>query len=156
MQKESYFHNVARYDWPTPEELRPYFAPSGQGWFHGSGNDSAYLQLQGAQGTESLREGHGRVDIELSMWGIPECGVLLIYKKSGAGRGEAYCSKGDLTRLRELVRTRHDDPMPVGLFIPFPNAWLAVKEFIETDGQLPKSIEWIKSSDLPPDTFPDP
>lgn len=32
----------------------------------------------------------------------------------------------------------------------------AVKEFIETDGQLPKCIEWVANKDLPPGTFPDP
>ena len=32
----------------------------------------------------------------------------------------------------------------------------ALKEFIETDGALPKSIEWIANKDLPPGTFPDP
>jgi hypothetical protein len=31
-----------------------------------------------------------------------------------------------------------------------------VKEFIETDGQLPKCIEWVADNDLPPGTFPDP
>jgi Immunity protein Imm1 len=54
------------------------------------------------------------------------------------------------------VRNPHNDPLPVGLFIPFKTAWLAVKEFIETDGALPKSIEWIANKDLPPGTFPDP
>ena len=46
--------------------------------------------------------------------------------------------------------------MPVGLFIPFAEAWKAVKEFMETEGQLPTSIEWIKGEDLPEGTFPDP
>jgi hypothetical protein len=32
----------------------------------------------------------------------------------------------------------------------------AVKEFIETDGELPKSIEWIADPDIPPGAFPDP
>jgi hypothetical protein len=27
---------------------------------------------------------------------------------------------------------------------------------METDGQLPKSIEWVANRDLPPNTFPDP
>jgi hypothetical protein len=31
---------------------------------------------------------------------------------------------------------------------------MAVKEFIETDGGLPSSIEWIANNDLPPNTFP--
>jgi len=61
-----------------------------------------------------------------------------------------------LTRLREWVRSTHDTPLPAGLFVPFETAWKAVKEFIETDGELPKSIEWIANRDLPPNTFPDP
>jgi hypothetical protein len=46
--------------------------------------------------------------------------------------------------------------LAVGLFIPFVDAWKAVKEFIETDAELPKSIQWVASEDLPPETFPDP
>lgn len=90
------------------------------------------------------------------MWGNPEHGVLLIYQKWGGGHNDAFSSKGDLRRLRDLVRTLHDDPLPVGLFITFAEAWKAVKEFIETDGELPKSIEWIANKDLPANTFPDP
>jgi hypothetical protein len=58
--------------------------------------------------------------------------------------------------LREWVRSLHSTPLPVGLFIPFDKAYSAVKEFIETDGALPKSIEWIANKDLPQGTFPDP
>jgi hypothetical protein len=35
-----------------------------------------------------------------------------------------------------LVRNLHNDPLAVGLFIPFKSAWLAVKDFIETDGEV--------------------
>ena len=63
---------------------------------------------------------------------------------------------GDMRRLRELVRSLHDDPLPVGLFIPFASAWQATKEFMATDGKLPKSIKWIAADKLPPDTFPEP
>jgi hypothetical protein len=90
------------------------------------------------------------------MWGNPEHGVLLIYSKWGGGLKQTYSSKGDFARLRERVRSMHDTVLPVGLFIPFDKAWPAVKEFIETDGKLPKSIEWIANRDLPPNTFPDP
>jgi Immunity protein Imm1 len=58
--------------------------------------------------------------------------------------------------LNEHVRTLHDDPMPIGLYILFDQAWKAVQEFIVTDGKLPTSIEWINNRDLPPNTFPDP
>jgi hypothetical protein len=90
------------------------------------------------------------------MWGNPDLGVLLIYEKIGGDHPQGFCSKGDVSRIREWVRSTHDTPLPVGLFVPFPVAWKAVKEFIETEGQLPKCIEWIKGSDLPPGTFPDP
>jgi hypothetical protein len=76
--------------------------------------------------------------------------------QSGGGYKDTFTSKSDLKRLRELVRSTHDTPLPVGLFIPFEQAWKAVKEFIETEGKLPTSIEWIANRDLPPNTFPDP
>ena len=98
----------------------------------------------------------GRIDIKLSMWGHPDHGVLLIYEKVGGGHMEGLGSKGDMSRIREWVRSLHDTPLPVGLFVPFSVAWKAVKEFMETEGKLPTSIEWVKGSDLPPGTFRDP
>ena len=106
--------------------------------------------------TEHLEASKGRIDIDLEMWGNPDLGVLLSYSKWGGGHKQTYSSKGDLRRLRDWVRSTHDTLLPVGLFVPFEVAWKAVKEFIETDGQLPKSIEWIANRDLPPGTFPDP
>jgi hypothetical protein len=158
MEKQSYFHNFRRKYWPKLSELEPYFLsqPEGSGWFHRTGNDSAGFDLLGVDGTDHLPRFHGRVDVDLSMWGLPDTGMLLIYSKFGAGKRIDFSSKGDLTKLKEWVRSLHDTPLPVGLFIPFPKAWLAVKEFIETEGQLPKSIEWVKNSDLPDGTFPDP
>jgi hypothetical protein len=50
----------------------------------------------------------------------------------------------------------HGDIMPIGLFIPFENAWTAVKEFMERDGAFPESIAWVAANDLPDDAFPDP
>jgi hypothetical protein len=157
MRKWTYFDTHDHEGWSDPEELKSYFfAPAGQEWFHTWGNDTAGLTAEGLYGTESGSPGKTRTDLNLSIYGIPGLGVLLIYHKYGGGYNEAYTSKGDLRRLREWVRNLHNDPLPVGLFIPFESAWLAVKEFIETDGQLPKSIEWIANKDLPPGTFPDP
>jgi hypothetical protein len=42
------------------------------------------------------------------------------------------------------------------LFIPFEKGWLAIKEFMLNEGELPTSIEWVASDDPPPETFPDP
>lgn len=157
MKKDCYFDNIFGPGWPPLRQLEPYFlAPPGKEWFHSGGNDSGGFSLEGIEGTEHLPLGGGRIDIRLSMWGNPDLGVLLIYSKRGGGRREDYTSKGDLTKLKTWVRSLHDTPLPVGLFVPFPTAWKAVKEFIKTEGRLPTSIEWVKNSDLPPGTFPDP
>jgi hypothetical protein len=157
MRKRTYFDRIDGPGWPALRELEPYFlAPLGQRWFYQDGNDSAALWGEGADNTEHLELGKGRIDIELMMWGHPKLGVLLIWSKLGGGFQQVYSSKGDLTRLHKWVHSTHDTLLPVGLFVPYERAWKAVKEFLETEGELPKSIEWIANRDLPPYTFPDP
>jgi Immunity protein Imm1 len=157
MRKTTYFASRPSEGWPNPSELERYFlTPPGERWFFETGNDGAVFEAQGVEGTERLGPNEGRIDIRLNLWGHPRYGVLLIYEKRGGGYRDVFSSKGDLTRLSELVRSTHDTPLPVGLFIPFEMAWQAVKEFIETDGALPKSIAWIANRDLPANTFPDP
>jgi hypothetical protein len=97
----------------------------------------------------------GRIDVDLDMWGHPDLGVLLIYSKWGGGVKQMCSSKGNLRRLRHRIRSRQGTLLPVGLFIPHGTAWKAVKEFMETDGELPTSIEWIANRDLPRGTFSD-
>lgn len=157
MKKRAYFDEYWGPGWPDVKWLERYFLASpDRRWAFSGGNDSAGLNAEGVEGTEHLDPNKGRIDVRLEMWGNPKLGVLLIYSKWGGGYKETFSSKGDLKRLRELVRSTHDTPLPVGLFIPFEMAWKAVKGFIETDGSLPKSIEWIANRDLPPNTFPDP
>lgn len=159
MIKDAYFHTFLGPGWPNREFLEPYFThpATDLGWFPNSSNDSAGISLQGLDGTEHLPWGRGRKDIDLAMWGNPDLGVLLQYSIIGGGvPRQDWFSRGDLTKIKKWVRTLHNDPMPVGLYIPFAEAWKAVKEFMETEGQLPKSIEWIKGEDLPEGTFPDP
>ena len=158
MKKDIYFDNYFGPGWPSLIELQPYFlAPPGKEWFYTGGNDSGSISLEGLDGTEHLPWGRGRKDIRLAMWGNPELGVLLQYARYGGGvPRQDWFSKGDMKRIRQWVRSLHGDPLPVGLFIPFDQAWLAVKEFMETEGKLPTSIEWVSSDDLPDNTFPDP
>lgn len=157
MRKRMSFDQHYGKGWPNPEELKSYFiAPPGQEWFNTGGNDSGGFDIKGMYGTENGVEYETRVDADLSLYGVPGLGVMLLYNKYGGGYREHYSSKGDLKRLKEYVRSLHGDPMPVGLFIPFHRAYEAVKEFIETDGELPKCIDWIADEDLPPGTFPDP
>jgi immunity protein Imm1 of predicted polymorphic toxin system len=157
MKKFSDFDILRGPKWPEPKQIEHYFfARPGEEWFQDHENDGAILMAQGVYGTEDQPLGQGRVDIDLQIWGKPGLGVLLIYSKWGGGYEDTFSSKGDLRRLSEWVRSTHGDPLPVGLFIPFIKAYDAVKEFIETDGQLPKCIEWVANQDLPPGTFPDP
>ncbi len=89
------------------------------------------------------------------MCGNPDFGVLLYYRKYGGGYADHHYSLGDLSMLNVWVRTKHSDLNPVGLYIPFRDAWPAVQEFMDTDGELPKCIKWINGSDLPSNAFPD-
>ncbi len=156
-KKHVYFDGFWGDYWPSLKELEPYFlAPRGKEWFYSQGNDSGHLALQGVDGSEHLPFGRGRIDIDLMMWGNPDHGVLLIYSKRGGGVKVDFSSKRDLSRLSEHVYSLHDTALPIGLFIPFAEAWKAVKEFVETEGQLPVSIEWVANRDLPPTTFPPP
>jgi hypothetical protein len=156
MRKCAYLDLPRANGWPRPEELEPYFLrPPGQCWGFKSGNDNAGLAAEGVDGTEDLDPNDGRIDVDLDMWGHPDLGVLLIHSKWGGGVKEMSSSKGDLTRLREWVRSKHGTLLPAGLFIPHGTAWEAVKEFMETDGELPTGIEWIANRNLPRGTFPD-
>lgn len=157
MKKNTYFDNYRGRGWPSIQWLERFFlASKGQEWSYDGGNDNWSLGIEGAQGTEQLEPYKTRIDINLLMWGYPGLGVLLYYTKTGGGYREHFTSKGDMSRLKEWVRTLQGDLRPIGLFVHFPVAWKAVKEFMETDGQLPKSIEWVANSDLPPNTFPNP
>jgi hypothetical protein len=90
------------------------------------------------------------------MYGIPRIGVLLIYHKVWRRLQRGLHVEGRYEPAQGWVRNLHNDPLPAGLFIPFKSACLAVKESIETDGALPKSIEWVANKELPDGAFPDP
>lgn len=75
---------------------------------------------------------------------------------AAGSQGRDWFSKDDMSRIRQWVRSLHNDPLPLDLFIPFDKAWLPVKEFMDTEGRLPTSIAWIDSDDVPDNTFPDP
>ena len=158
MIKSTYFDRYDMAGWPTPDQLEPYFlAPKGKEWSYRGGNDQWGLDVQGLYGTAGLAE-LDRVNVHLYMTGHPDHGVLLEYTRwdGRARKNSDFGSKGDVRRLLEHVRSAHGTLLPIGLFVPFSEAWKAVKEFIETDGGLPKSIEWIADRDIPPGAFPDP
>jgi hypothetical protein len=156
MRKRASFNKHWGRGWPEPKTIERYFfGKQSHPWFADTRGDSAMFSLEGLDGTEKLLPHEGRKDIRLSIWSHPEGGLLLMYERTGSDIDETYYSAGDLNRLREWVRTLHGDPMPVGLFIPYERAWIAVKAFLETDGTRSMDIEWISAEELPPNTFPD-
>ena len=157
MDKSASFDTYRGSGWPEQKWLERYFLTSeGHRDFFGGGNDNWGLTAEGVDGTDHLPHLKGRVDVDLTIQGHPDLGVLLQWRKTGRQPIQTYYSKGDLSRLSQLVKDVRGYLMPVGLFIPFETAWKAIKEFMERDGALPTSIEWIKSSDLPAGTFPPP
>jgi hypothetical protein len=156
MRKEADFDIWDIEDWPKPEEIEHYFlAPPGKRWIFKTGTDTAGFTAEGVDGTEHLDPHTDRVDITFDLWGNPNFGVMLFWTKMGGGHEQAFTSVGDMKRLRDYVRSSHGTILPVAFFIPFEKAWQAVKEFLETDGALPTSVEWVANRDLPPDTFPE-
>lgn len=158
MKRHIYFGPFSGDRWPPLDQLEPFFlAPKGKEWSYDGGNDSWGMSVKGLAGTDGLPE-IDQVKVTLYMFGNPDHGVYLAYRKwDGRIRHDYdYAAKGDLSRIGEFVDTLHGTPLSVGLFIPFRQAWKAVKEFMQTDGKLPESIEWIDIRDLPPETFPDP
>ncbi|HZP75537.1 MAG TPA: Imm1 family immunity protein [Pseudolabrys sp.] len=158
MRQYAYFASRDFDGWPSLQEIEPYFrgipgrswfAPRRR-WFNETGNDTAGFLIETAHPKQE-----DRITVELMLWGNLKYGVLLIWSMSGGGYAEHYASKGDLERLKEFVRTEHSDPNPIGLYVPFERAWEAVKEFLQDHGTRPQSIDWIATSELPDDVFPD-
>ncbi|HEX5422782.1 MAG TPA: hypothetical protein VFW94_04485 [Candidatus Acidoferrales bacterium] len=157
MIKTAYFGEFRGPGWPTAEQLAPYFFAGQQPpWTFKGRNDNWGLDAKGLYGTETLPD-LDRVNVHLSMTGHPAKGVMIQYRKwdGTIRKAETFYSGGDLTQRLRFINSVHGTPLSLGLFIPFGAAWRAVKEFIETDGELPKAIDWIAGRDLPDDTFPD-
>jgi hypothetical protein len=156
--KRSIYFDRFRGEWPSLQAIEGFFlAPGGRQWSFLGGNDSWGIDIEGLYGTERSAE-LDRVNAAMTMVGNLKLGVYLCYDRwDGRVRKKySYNSKGDLGRLGEFVESLHETPLSVGLFVPFPVAWIAVKQFMETDGELPDGIEWVTSEDLPPGTFPAP
>src|SRR5262249_46276203 len=146
-----------RIGWPAAKELEVYFlTTTGQRSGFASGNDCWGLSLEGVDGTEHLQPNKGRIDIHLTIVGNVDHGVLLQYRKWGGGLKQTFYSRGDLRRVKNWVKTKDGDLMPIGLFIPFPLAWKAVEEFMGHEGALPMNISWIADRDIPEDAFSGP
>jgi hypothetical protein len=153
MKKDTNFLDYLGDGWPELNWLEPYFVTSAGRREAFGEQESLGLKVYGVDGTEHLQRDNGRIDIDLTIQGDLGHGILLFYHKWGGGRSDGWYSKGDQTKMNRWVETIQGDQLPVGLFIPFETAWKAVKEFVERDGALPQSIEWIADRDLPANAF---
>jgi hypothetical protein len=156
MRKSCSFHDFDASGWPSPNELKKYFSAGGRLWAS-HGNDSWALRAEGLYGTAVLPRSDA-VNVDLRMMGSLEHGVTLDFARwhGRIRRLDRYCSVGDLGRLGQSMVSLHGNPYSVGLFIPFGEAFKAVKEVIESDGELPTSVEWVSGKDLLPERFPAP
>jgi len=156
MKKITSFRGYEGPGWPNQKWLEPFFlTPAGRHQVFGIRNNHWGLKARGVDGTEDLPFDK-EIDVTLHIIGKPDLGVLLYYDRLSATDGYTYFSVGNLKMLRTLVEAKPGTRMPLGLFIPFEQALRAVVEFADTDGALPKSIEWIASTDLPEGSFPEP
>lgn len=152
-----YFDGRRASRWPHPEAIRHYFFPkSGNAWFSTGGNDSGGFSIEGVEGTEHLEQGLGRVTISLNMVGHPAHGVQLNWARLGPPQRTDYYALHDPARLNQYVNSMHGDPQPIGLYVPFAEAWKAVEDFLTNEGERSKRIAWAAASELPPDAFPAP
>jgi hypothetical protein len=152
VRRDIYFGDFSGPYWPDPCNLERYFLdPTGEAWPHEDGNDSWGLSAEGLHGTEHLVDKSEQVSVHLFMTGYPDLGVAFGYAKwDGRTREKVDLqSKGDLQREREIVYSLQGDPTSVGSFVPFADAYQVVKQFIESDGELPTCIKWGRGPDIP-------
>jgi Immunity protein Imm1 len=156
MKKVTDFRGYEGPGWPDQQWLTPFFlTPAGRQKVFGIRNNHWCISARGIDGTEGLPFDR-RIDIDLHIIGKPDLGVLVLYDRVSVTDGHSYYSLGNPKMLRTLVKAKQGSRMPIGLFIPFEQALPAVMEFIQTNGALPKRIEWIAADDLPEGSFPEP
>jgi hypothetical protein len=130
-----------------PEKLAKLFA---------KGRDGGCFSIEWIYDKEGSIPRFGLVGAILYMHLHPDHGIKLQYSvwDRRTEKRETYHSKGDLARLKQFVWSFHRTPLSIGLFVPFEIGRKAVKEFLQTDGELPQSVDWISDDDLPSEVFP--
>jgi len=159
MRKLVSFDTLWAADWPSASYFAPYFLDARRrATFFASGHDGGAFSVEGLEGTTGLTPKTGLVSARLFFFANEDHGVLLGYSKWDGRQGKkySYYSKGDLRKLGEYVWSFERTRLSVGLFISFEQGWSGIQDFMETEGQLPSSIEWIAESDIPSYAFPPP
>lgn len=144
--------------WPDPEHVEKCLRDPGmRATMFTKGRDGGSFSVDGLYDTEGLPPRGGLVSAALYMYMNPESGVTLQYFKwdGRVQKSETFHSRGNLSLLNQFVRSLHGTPLSLGLFIPFEGGAVTVKQFLDSDGELPTVIDWVRGSDLPPETFPE-
>lgn len=156
VKKEAAFDDHWGNGWPDISAVEQGLAdPEKLAQLLAKGRDGGCFSIEWVYDKGALSQS-GLVGAILYMHMNPEHGIKLQYSSwdRRTGKRETYHSKGDLARIRQFVRSFHRTPLSIGLFVPFEKGRKAVKEFLQTDGKLPQSVDWISDDDLPSDAFP--
>jgi hypothetical protein len=152
MKRSFIFASFGETQWTDAGKIEPFFLDSKQreAMFIRRQDDGLF-SIDGMEGTDNLSREADRVNARLYLNMLPEHGVTISYHHwDGRSRKKTYFySKGNLDLINEYVRSFQGSPLQLGLFIPYEAAWRTVKEFMEGDGGLPASIDWV-SAGLPP------
>lgn len=154
MKKRAYFLDHRGNDWPAFEVWRQYFVSPHDKRRFVTGTNEGNLTIEGIDGTDYL-ERPNQVSVQLVFSCKADFGVQFMHSKLGRGGGQTYFSRGDLRRLHEFTKSDHNAPLPIGFFIPCELGLEVVERFDKTNGDLPDCIEWVSSSTLPFDLWPD-
>ncbi len=93
--------------------------------------------------TKHAFEGRDQTAVSWQVQSLTPKDMNFIEAKHVAAREIALALGVPPMLLHEIVRTLQNDPMPVGPSHPLCRGLKAVKEFMETEGNLPKSIAWV-------------
>lgn len=156
IQKSAYFDEHWGDGWPSLENIKYRLIDvSGRSKFFEKGLDGGSFFIETSGSAERAQRDGAVFKAGLYVHMHPLHGVKLQHSMSSNRISRtSHHSKGDFSRLRDFVRSFHDTPLSLGLFIPFEPGWRAVEEFIRTEGKLPTAISWLADDDLPPETFP--
>lgn len=158
MRKEASFDDHRGDGWPDPSHVKACLLdPKLRSDMFAKGRDGGNFSIDGLYGTLGLPARGGLICVALYMYMNPEHGVTLQYSKwdGRIQKKETLYSYGDLKQVRRFVRSLHGTPLSLGLFIPFEQGTLAVTQYLESEGELPTAIGWIRGTDLPLGTFPE-
>jgi hypothetical protein len=159
VKKEASFDDHWGNGWPDIKAVRDCLSdPERLAQFFAKGRDGGCFSIEWIYSPSSSPPQFDLVGATLYMHMNPDLGIKLQYSRWDGRTGEkkTYHSKGSLTRLKEFVPSFHGTPLSIGLFVSFDKGSKAVSEFLQKEGELPSSIDWVSDDDLPSEIFPRP